>query len=87
LQELIIEGQRIPLSMLQVNRSMTVGDEAYDVGAQLLSNFFREQLAQFDESDLDPLGRRIIQCTLSNGTMADYESLIDAEPVIAANDD
>lgn len=87
LEQLIVEGQRIPLSMLQVNKSLTVGDEAYDVGAKELDTFFRQQLKKFTVADLDPLGRKIIDCTLSNGKMADYESLIDVEPVIAANDD
>ncbi len=87
LQQLIVESQRIPLSMLQVNKSLTVGDEAYDAGAKELDTFFRQQLTKFTVTDLDPLGRKIIDCTLSNGTMADYESLIDVEPVIAANDD
>jgi len=38
-------------------------------------------------ADLDPLGQKIIDCTLSKGTMTDYESLITGEPVITANDD
>lgn len=87
LQQLIIEGQRVPLSMLQVNRSHTVGDEAYDVGAAVLEAFFRRQLAEFDVPELDPLGRKIIDCTLSRGNMSDYESLIAGEPVISPVDD
>lgn len=87
LNQLVVEGQRIPLSMLQVNRSMTVGDAAYDAGATLLDGFFREQLAKFTVPDLDPLGKQIIECTLSRGTMADYEKLIAAEPVINRDDD
>jgi len=87
LQQLIIESQRVPLSMLQVNKSSTVGDEAYDIGAAELEAFFRHQLSKFTVADLDPLGRKIIDCTLSKGTMADYESLIAGEPVVTANDD
>jgi hypothetical protein len=87
LQQLIIEGQRIPLSMLQVDRSYTVGNEAYDLGAAELEQFFRKQLDRFLVPDLDPLGRKIIECTLSKGNMADYESLIKAEPVVSALDD
>jgi hypothetical protein len=87
LEQLVVEGQRIPLSMLQVNRSMTVGDAAYDAGAKQLDEFFRQQLAKFTVPDLDPLGKKIIDCTLSNGTMADYEKLIQAEPVIGRDDD
>jgi len=87
LQQLILENQRISLSMLQVDKSLTVGNEAYDIGADILDRFFRQQLSKFVIDDLDPLGKRIIDCTLSKGTMAEYESLIDSEPVVAANDD
>jgi hypothetical protein len=87
LQQLIIEGQRVPLSMLQVDKSMTVGEQAYDTGAAQLEAFFREQLSKFTVPDLDPLGKKIIDCTLSRGSMADYESLIDGEPVVTLHDD
>lgn len=87
LENLVVEGQRIPLSMLQVNRSYTVGDEAYDAGAAELDAFFRTQLAKFDVPDLDPLGRKIIECTLAKGNMADYEALIKSDPVITPGDD
>jgi hypothetical protein len=87
LEQLIIENQRVPLSMLQVNKSLTVGNEAYDAGAAELYTFFRQQLSKFTVQDLDPLGKKIIDCTLNNGTMTDYESLIVGEPVVAANDD
>jgi len=73
--------------MLQVDKSLTVGEEAYDIGAGELDQFFRQQLSKFVVDDLDPLGKRIIDCTLSKGTMPDYESLIDAAPVVSANDD
>lgn len=87
LQQLIIEGQRVPLSMLQVDKSMTVGEQAYDAGAAELEAFFRHQLSRFTVPDLDPLGKRIIDCALSRGTVADYESLIQAEPVVSVHDD
>ena len=77
----------MPLSMLQVDRSMTVGEQAYDAGAAELDAFFRQQLNKFTVQDLDPLGRRIIECTLSRGTMADYESLIAADPVVSLHDE
>lgn len=87
LQQLIIEGQRGPLSMLQVDKSMTVGEQAYDIGAAELEAFFRHQLGRFTVPDLDPLGKRIIDCALSRGTVADYESLNQGEPVVSVHDD
>ena len=32
---------------------------------------------------LDEVGRRIIQCCLANGTLSDYEKLIDHETLMA----
>ena len=87
LQQLIIEGQRVPLSMLQVDKSAAVGEVAYDAGAAELEAFFRQHLREFIVEDLDPLGKKVIDCTLSRGTMADYESLIKGESVVAAHDD
>jgi hypothetical protein len=72
-----MEGTTIPNWFLEVNSQPEVGDEGYDRGAAILHNFFRSQLNEFLEDDLDPLGRRIIQCCLDNGSVADYESLID----------
>lgn len=87
LQQLIIEGQRVPLSMLQVDKSMTVGEEAYDTGAAELEAFFRQQLSKFTVPDLDPLGKKIIECALSKGSMAEYESLITGEAVVSIHDE
>ncbi len=87
LNELVIEGQRIPLSMLQVNKSFTIGEEAYDKGATILQDFFKTQLAKFEVVDLDPLGKKIIECTLAGGKMSDYEKLMPGEPVINVDDD
>lgn len=86
LQNLIVEGQRIPSSMLQVDTSMHVGPEAYDAGAAILLEFFRKHLSKFDVKDLDPLGAKIIQCCLDGGAPADYEALVSAEPVVSVED-
>jgi hypothetical protein len=87
LQQLIVEGQRIPFSMLQVDRSMHVGPEAYDAGAKVLENFFFKHLAEFDVEDLHPLGKEIIRCCFDGGKMSDYERLIAGEPVVGLDDD
>jgi len=71
-----IEGRAVPRWFLQVNTQPEVRNEGYDAGARILYNFFREQLAKFEHVDLDPLGRKIIQCCLDMGSVADYESLI-----------
>ena len=40
------------------------------------AEFFRKELAQYLESDLDPLGRRIIECCFDGGSATDYAGLI-----------
>jgi hypothetical protein len=52
------------------------GPEAYDLGALQLTNFFHQELEQFLESDLQPLGRQIIECCLAGGTVEDYARLL-----------
>lgn len=61
---------------LQVNTQPEVGDEAYDQGAAILYDFFRQELKLYLEPDLNPLGRQIIECCLDNGSLQDYETLI-----------
>jgi hypothetical protein len=72
-----MEGTTIPHWFLEVNSQPEVGDDGYDRGAEILYDFFRTQLAEFLEDDLDPLGRRIVQCCMDKGTVADYEGLIN----------
>ena len=78
LKSLMVEGQTIPDWMLQVDLQPEVGAEAFDAGAAILREFFHQQINTFAEPDLHPLGRKIIQCCLDGGTVADYETLIPA---------
>ncbi len=78
-QTLQVEGAVIGSWFLQVETQPEVGRDGYDTGAAQLEAFFRKQLAKFDDPDLMPLGRRIIDCCVSGGTVADYEGIIAAE--------
>jgi len=69
-----IEGSRIPRRLLEVNRQPEVGDAGYDEGAAILQSFFDENLKQFLKTDLNPLGREIIECCLDKGNVNEYES-------------
>lgn len=75
-RELQVEGRIVPSIFLQVETQPEVGEAAYDQGAQLLQDFFRECLPQFLQADLAPLGRDIITCCLDNGTVDDFERFI-----------
>ncbi|MBN1486955.1 MAG: DUF4914 family protein [Anaerolineae bacterium] len=81
LKELHIEGRNVARWFLRVEEQPEVGEAGYDKGATLLYDFFRKYLAKFDHPDLDPLGREIIECCLSEGTAADYERLIPSDLV------
>jgi len=72
-----LEGVQIPHWFLEVNTQPEVGDAAYDAGAKILFDFFVQELTPYTkESDLDPLGREIIDCCLSGGKVSDFEKLI-----------
>jgi hypothetical protein len=72
-----IEGTVIGHWFLEVETQPEVGIEAYDAGAELLHAFFQEQLAKFNVDDLDPLGKRIIDCCAGRGSADDYASFTE----------
>jgi hypothetical protein len=76
LRELMLEGQSVTGLFLRPETQPEVGEQAYDQGAASLQQFFHAQVREFLEPDLHPLGRQIIDCCLSNGTLNDYERLI-----------
>jgi hypothetical protein len=82
LKAMMVEGQTIGNWFLQVETQPEVGEAAYDQGAAILTEFFHSQLKKFIEPDLMPEGKRIIDCCLSGGTVADYCKLISADPVV-----
>lgn len=82
MKSLMIEGQTLTSWFLRVETQPEVGEEAYNRGALMLQDFFEKNLRKFLEDDLHPLGCRIIDCCLSDGSLADYCSLIEGEPVI-----
>ncbi|KMQ52172.1 hypothetical protein CHISP_0853 [Chitinispirillum alkaliphilum] len=76
LQSMQVEGVPIPHDFLRVNEQPEVGPEGYDQGAEILRNFFIAELKKFQKDDLDDLGKKIIECCMDNGTIADYENLM-----------
>jgi hypothetical protein len=83
---LVVEGQPIPPVFLQVERQVEVGAQAYDAGAAILREFFKEQLLTFRNQDLDPLGWQIIDCALEGGSITDFEEQIESEPLFAEDE-
>ena len=77
LRQLQVEGTVISHWFLQVEMQPEVGQEAYDAGAEMLFEFFKKQLAKFDDPDLDPLGQQIIEACLNRADMTAYVDLVD----------
>ncbi len=71
-----VEGTFLPKELLEVNRQLEVGEEGFEQGAKILSDFFKCELSKFHAPELDPLGKKIIECVMSDGTVSDYVSLI-----------
>jgi hypothetical protein len=76
LKYMTFEGKTIPPWLLQVELQREVHEEGYDAGAEILMEFFHRMLEQFNTPELDPLGRKIIETCLNNGTVEDYEKLM-----------
>lgn len=76
LNYLTIEGVKIPSRFLQVHRQPEVGNEGYDAGAQILFDFFKNEIEKYLVPELSPLGREIIEACLNGATMDDYNNLI-----------
>lgn len=76
---IMVEGRTIGPWFFEVDRQPEVGERAYDEGAEILKAFFHRELENFIGDDLVRLGRQIIDCCLSNGTIDDYVSLIPHE--------
>ncbi|HEX7976491.1 MAG TPA: DUF4914 family protein [Anaerolineales bacterium] len=76
LHQLHVEGRMVARWFLQVDTQPEVGEAAYDLGAAILYDFFRQNLQEYLTPDLTPLGRQIIECCLDNGQIQDYESVL-----------
>jgi len=76
LNYITIEGSKIPSRFLKVHRQVEVGEEGYDAGAEILYDFFKNELGKYKISELKPTGRKIIEACLSGATIEDYLSII-----------
>ena len=76
LSSMQVEGTIIPTWLLRVDEQPEVGADGYDKGATILRDFFKSELRQFLQPELDDLGRRIIECCLDGGDISDYEAFL-----------
>ncbi len=72
LRDMKVDGQHISGEFLRPETQLALGEEGYDAGARILYDFFARELSAYDTPDLDPAGRRILECFRSGGSVADY---------------
>lgn len=75
LREMKVDGQRIPDMFLRPETQETLGEDGYDRGAEILYSFFERELSVYDVPELDPIGRRILDCFRSRGSVEDYADI------------
>jgi hypothetical protein len=73
--EITLDGQPVRRTLLKPEMQSAVGVAAYDAGAEILTGFFKEELAKFMTEDLDPMGRQIIELCLRDASVQEYEAL------------
>lgn len=73
---LTLEGEKIPRRYLQVYRQNDVGEAGYDAGAEMLYNFFKEEIVKYKTDSLHPLGHKIIDACLAGASLEEYLELI-----------
>ncbi|MFV0439934.1 MAG: DUF4914 family protein [Lachnospirales bacterium] len=75
-QSIKLDGSKVSMGFLHVNMQNDVGNDAYDAGANMLTEFFKKEISQYLTDDLSELGRKIIETCLNDGTVQDYYDLI-----------
>ena len=83
-QKMVMEGRTLGVWFFEVDQQPEVGTAAYDSGAEILEEFFHQELPQFLVPDLLPTGRKIIERCLSGGTLEDYESVLGMQTLETA---
>ena len=72
IDEMKLDGQYVRQTFLRPELQSKLGEEGYDAGAKILTDFFKEQLKQFLTDDLDPLGREIIELCMNDAPLEEY---------------
>lgn len=75
-KQVVVEGQSIPGMLLRIALQREVGEAGFAQGVEQLREFFKAELQQFLEPDLDPLGNEIIRTYLDGASLESLQSLI-----------
>ena len=76
LESLKVDGQFIRKAFLRPETQAEVGLDGYDKGAQILSDFFKQEISKYNMSELSPTGQEIVKIFLNNATLEDYIDVI-----------
>ena len=76
LESLKVDGQYIRKAFLRPETQAEMGLDGYDQGAKILSDFFKNELAKFNVPEINPVGKKIIECCLNDAALEDYISTI-----------
>ncbi|MCL2697889.1 MAG: DUF4914 family protein [Oscillospiraceae bacterium] len=76
LGSLKVDGQFVPKAFLQPEKQPEIGLDGYDKGAKILSAFFKKELAKFDKPELNPIGKRILDCAMNDAPLQEYIDII-----------
>ena len=76
LKDMKVDGQHIPPKFLRPELQELLGKEGYEVGAKILTDFFAKELKVYDQPELHPVGRQILDCFASGGNVEDYCGII-----------
>lgn len=80
LKEMKVDGQFIPTGFLRPETQESLGEKAYDIGAGILYDFFIEELKIYDnEEELNPIGRKIIDCVKSKAPVEAFADIVPFE--------
>ena len=76
LKEMKVDGQYISAKFLRPELQERLGQQGYDAGAQVLTDFFAKELAVYDTPELHPVGKQILECFRKGGTVEDYCAIL-----------
>ena len=76
LESLKIDGQYIRKAFLRPETQAELGLGGYDKGAKMLNDFFKKEISKFDVPELNPIGKKIIECCYNDATLDEYLGII-----------
>ena len=76
LESVKVDGQFIRKAFLQPETQAEVGLEGYDKGAKILRDFFKSEIMKFDVPELNPIGKRIIECCMNDVSLEEYLDIL-----------